>query len=170
LYHPSSTFFCPSSDGEIRSLITLYIIVVGSSAIKSFTVLHIMRKWLISDGPRDDENRCHTSFCDAYVERGAKAPRLVHEGRVFTRSTDLPDRCVGKLEGRVPKNQSFVVKDAIHEPLTNNVCRYNRPAARQCQAFTGRSGENFTLCSAKVVKQPGGGSCLSTARCLGSTE
>jgi hypothetical protein len=94
------------------------------------------------------------------VERGAKAPRLVHEGRVFTRCTNLPDRCVGKLEGRVPKSQSLVVKDAVHEPLTNNVCRNNRPAARQSQASTGGSGENFTLCSAKVVKQPGGGSCL----------
>ena len=55
------------------------------------------------------------------VERRPKVRRLVHDGRVLTRSTDLPDRCVGKLGDRVPKSQSFVVKDAIHKPLTNNV-------------------------------------------------
>jgi len=88
------------------------------------------------DGSRDDENRSATSFCSAHVEGRSKAWSLVHEGRVFTRSTNLPDRCVGKLGGRVPKSQSFVVKDAIHEPLTNNVCLNNRPAARRSQATT----------------------------------
>jgi hypothetical protein len=102
------------------------------------------------------------------VERRPKARRLVHVGRVFTRSTDLPDRCVRKLGDRVPKSQSFV-KDAIHEPLTNNVCRNNRPAARRSRATTplrplsstiGALGENFTLYPAKVVKKRGDGSCL----------
>jgi len=104
----------------------------------------------------------------AHVERRSKARRLVHEGRLHEKhgiTRSLRWKTWGKSSRKselrrkgcdprttdeqcLPKQPTCcALKSTEHplRPLTSSICGL---------------GENFTLCSTKVVKQPDDGSCL----------